>query len=410
MRVRECGHDDATPGAAFCRSCGQKLTNLDVEINGRAVAPAASELEGGRRGRWSRKRRAWTAAAVALVLGLGIAFYEIQDAWYGPEEPVEALISAMEDGDGPAVAAMIADSAARSDLKDDAKDSPLLRAGALDTGYRPPTDMRVTGVEYGGSGDDRTQREDRDGAEVSVSYTLGGKQRSATVRVQRENSGVFRSWELWPDALLTNISVDVWHTASGKYAIAGVHTKAASLVGLPGSYTVTADPDGLYDRTTDHVAVPIGDDRSVSIDKPRPKKTTTAEAEKQVRGFIDKCASGGPPANECNFNDDAARSGYVPEKTQWSIDSYPEIELRPYKARAPEQLTNGEAKDYGILMVVTKKAGKAIGKYENILDDAETITAAIEVTGMVTIGDDGKPEFSATTCPPNQKMCLLRGQ
>ena len=139
--------------------------------------------------RWWRRlsRRARFVVAglvVALVVGVPATIWVVGKVAYAPEEPVEDLVAAFNDGD-LARAAELAGCTSR-----------LCRPGALSAGYRAPERMEIAEVAMGGS-------TNPDSADVIVRYELAGERRESVVRVSREPGLLPKGWSIRSGAVGT---------------------------------------------------------------------------------------------------------------------------------------------------------------------------------------------------------------
>lgn len=352
------------------------------------------------------------AIGAAVIIAAGTVLYFVQAQWFSPEDPVRELFDALESGDGPAVAAL---------LEVDPELHPLLKSGALETGFEAPTGFEVVSVEHdvkteakpAGDGigvkivEDYTQRPDMENARVTISYRLGGEEHTAELYAVREEGGWFRPWRLDPGALVTTLVP--YASIDGSFQVAGIVTTElgtvddglydapVSLLALPGVYTVAAPPNPLYESVEEAVTVPLGAvDVSVSATttlRPEAVEAVTAE----VHSHIDECAlTGGAPAPECGFREDSGWLSLIRGTPQWEVLSYPEIEVAS---------TSGDAQ--WPLEVSTTTPGAATVTYENSAGGSRTIEVAIHANGYA--GVEGEQNdvfvFEPQTCDIDSGYC-----
>jgi hypothetical protein len=363
---------------------------------------------------WARRvrlpRRVAVTAAIAAVAVLAAAgtLYLVQGQRYSPEEPVRELIAAMEQGDGPALAAL---------LSVDAEAHPLLAAGALDAGYEPPTDLAIVGVEYDTAGqweatgdgmstrwaEDYTKRPDMEHATVTLTYRLAGEEHTAELDTTREGGGWARPWSLNPAVLETTLTASATRHGSVALAAASVdHAPAeddqwsteddrTGLLALPGVYTATAPGDALWTDAEATVAVPLGEDAAAVLSADIQPEAQ-ADIQAAVVAHVDACATtGGYPDAACGWRDDSGWMTLLPEGTPWVLESYPTVEIEP---------------DYqGGLEVRSVEPGAAVAEYETVAGETRTVTADVHANGYAILAEDGTLAFEPQACDIGVLYC-----
>ncbi|SDD93832.1 hypothetical protein [Glycomyces harbinensis] len=415
--AEDCDHQGAREGARFCASCGATLTTPDAApVTEAAPAgmprPARRESPGWVRRLRLPRRIAVPLAVVAVVAVAGVGgLYIVQGQRYSPEEPARELIAALEDGDGRAVAAI---------LGVDAEAHPLLAAGALDSGYEPPTNLEVLGVAFDTAGEreatgdgmstrwteDYTQRPDMEHATVTIGYELAGEAFTVDLDATREGSGWARPWALNPAGLETTVRAS--GTAPGAVQLAAVSIDAdpaeetdgdgwgdadepVGLLALPGVYTATAPGDGLWTDAATTVTVPLGEDGTAVLSadiRPEAEADTLAA----VVAHVDACAAaGGYPDAACGWRDDTGWMSLMPDDATWTVETYPSVEVEPDHA--------------GGLEVHTTTPGVAVAKYDTVAGETRTITAEVHANGYTTLGDGGTLDYEPQACDIGQSYC-----
>jgi hypothetical protein len=260
--------------------------------------------------------------------------------------------------------------------------------------------VQIVSVQYGGAlPDDQTRRPDRSHAVVNVRYRIGGAVHDGRVSVQRSGLGLFRDWEIDspPGALLDVVSpnTDRAQLAGAavptvKQAGTGANTSGA-VWALPGTYTLTAAPNPLFDVTPVTVIV-AGGDRQQAEPPVTLKPAVLAAVDRQVHDRIDACAK--QDNMQPDVDPGALGGGSCPmryntsytftRQIKWTIDRYPALEIR-IGDDGPQ--------------VHTTTAGKATINYQwttGILEPrtwhTETDTTEITVSGPVELVD-GKPTW-----------------
>ncbi|MQM26648.1 zinc ribbon domain-containing protein [Glycomyces albidus] len=414
----DCDHAGTRDGARFCPACGAALapdatpTPVATAIPHPAGIPRPAQYGRADRARRIRlPRRAAVAVAVLAAAAVAAAgtLYLVQGQRYSPEQPARELIAALETGDGPALAAL---------LGVEADAHPLLAAGALETGYEPPTDLAVVGVDYDTAGqweatgdgmssrwvEDYTQRPDMEHATVTIAYSLNGEAHTIELDATREGGGWARPWSLNPAVLETTVTPSARRPGPVQLAAATVdHAPPAEddqwstqddptgLLALPGVYTATAPGDALWTDAEATVAVPLGEDTAAVLSadiRPDAEVDTVAA----VVAHIDACAAiGGYPNAECGWRDDSGWITLLPDDTPWTLETYPAVEVEP---------------DYaGELEVYTVEPGSAVATYETAAGEARTVTAEVHANGTATLGDGGALVFQPQACDLGASYC-----
>jgi hypothetical protein len=253
-----------------------------------AVAAAPWWLKHGER--WQLIIGAVVVILCMVVLGGYLVVVKINNARYPPDKPVLELFAALQARDG-AAAARLAGCA-----------SPSCPA-AVSAGYQPPTDVRVTKVQYLNAEDGRT---DTSHAAVKVTYQLAGTgEQQTTIQVQRSGTLLKRPFKIVSGAsghvtLTAAAQVDRVHLGSLDVAVAD-EQRSAQQSGepvrlLPGTYTARLpDDDPLFAAAGGDVRVDVAahpDDLAqplpITMDvQIRPEITAAVDA--QVEQLLTSC-------------------------------------------------------------------------------------------------------------------------
>lgn len=394
----ECGHEGVRAGAKFCTRCGQALASS--KTTAAAFSPNPALVAWGKLaalrpslGPAARRWVKWGGAVVVALVVVGVtALYVVQGRYYSPEEPVTAYLDALEAGDGPAVAELLGVEGR----------NPLLEPGALDEGYAPPERMEISGVEHGVSTEldddaDYHQRPDMDYARVTISYQLDGEEYEHEISVHRDDSGMFRQWHLVPELLSSEVGASISHTSNEAHQIANIETDFENdLIALPGVYDVSISGDSLYEDATGKATVPINDSGTASIDR-ELRPGIVEEVQNQVNEKVDECISQtGMPDNSCGFRDSSGRLSLIPSSAEWSLNSYPEIDIEEHTESDP---------DIGPIITVTTTPGEASTEYTNVAGGSRSVTVEIIFHGHITAGDGDAITWHSRVCEVGQDIC-----
>jgi hypothetical protein len=306
------------------------------------------------------------AVVVALVVGVPATLWAVGKVAYSPEEPVEDLAAAFNDGD-VARAAALAGCA-----------SKLCGGG---DGYEAPGGMKIVNVAMGGSTSPDT-------ADIRIGYTLAGQPQQSVIRVERGSGLTPSDWRI-----VSGVTSSLEVVAPGMTAVTvgGVELavpsggdRTARTQVLMGSYTVRATPGNkLYDASEVAAAI-TGDLRNRGVTSvtltPTVRPAILDAATRQIRDFLDGCAHSPDyepevDGRKCPF----AHKWPVPDRSTpalWTIEP-PEFQL------APKDLPTKDAQ----LEVRTTKPGKATINYTS-RGKPETYKYEVTVGGTVTVGDN----------------------
>lgn len=350
--------------ARFCRRCGINLATGTVATVTTTAAPAPGEQSSR-----SLRRRLLILAAVVAVIAAGVAaYYRVQTTGeQSPKGPVKAFFAALERESYEQALTYVGSS------------SPLLKAGALKKGYRPPGPATIGEVTYG-EPDDDTKRPNKNIARVRVEFDVGENHYETIVQLERERSGITRAWRIVSGATgyLDVISPSV---KTARVANATVDTIAAerasnsvdgSIEALPGEYTIGVDGPLVTAEVVTHV---VGGraDRLTATELPlKVNPDAVDEVNNQVRAKADDCATETDlNPTKCPF--ELGEFVYDAADVRWKIDSYPEIELKV-----------SDDPEFGPVEVRTKTPGKATVTYAH-LGETKTATVDVKVAGTVTV-------------------------
>jgi hypothetical protein len=309
-----------------------------------------------------------------LLVGVPAALWVVGTVAYGPAEPVEELVAALNDGDVERAATL-----ARCT-------SRLCRPDALHDGYRAPTGVSVTAVAEGGASSPGT-------ADVRIAYEVAGERRESVVRVRQESGLFLREWTIVSGA---TGYLEVLAPGAKSARIAGTDVavpaggRTASTQALIGAYTVAAGTDDpLYEAAPATVAV-AGDLRNRTVTsveltltvRPKVREDVTG----QVTAFLDQCRAQ-PDARPRAADADCPFAYGRPLPTgataqTWTLLDPPTVELaRPERAQ-PDV----------VLEVRTTKVGHAQFSYTYDGTVYEADPVEVSVRGVVWL-DTGTVRF-----------------
>jgi hypothetical protein len=339
--------------AAFCRTCGHALAKAGsspATPTQRQAPPLESDPEPvpgpvpklatdpdeaagpdvpAMRRRLRRRVLLVAGVVVALLAATGVVAL-IEDTLYSPDGTVTKLFDALARRDGPAARAL-----------GGCENSPVCGPDGLGTGYTPPTDLRITAVEYGRAAkDDPTRRPDNNRAIVRVQYRLAGATHQDAVGLQRLGGGFFRDWSIVKPAgwrlTLDSAQVEQARVAGVVTATTKARTEGAGVVfAVPGGYQVAGVPDALFDTRQLSLTVAGPDPGGTTRLPASPKPTALGEVEKQVRQHLDGCAAqavlrprlgtGLDSINSCPFSANVRYT--IIRDIRWTVANYPELSL-----------------------------------------------------------------------------------
>jgi hypothetical protein len=311
------------------------------------------------------------AVIAALVVGVPATLWVVGKVAYSPEEPVEDLVAAFNDGDAVRAATLAGCS------------SRLCGAAALGENYEPPRGVSIVNVAMGGSTSPDT-------ADIRIRYTLAGERQESVLRVRRDGGLLPREWRLESGATGT---LEVSAPGLSSVKVGGVEIAVAADSGrtgrnqaLLGAYRVTATPgNGLYQDSAGTAPI-TGDLRTRGVTTvtltPAVRTDLADGAKRQIREFLEACARSPEyepvvDGRRCPF----AHKWPVPDRSTpaaWTIDPFPEFELMP-----PDQPTRTAQ-----LEVRTTKPGRAEVNYTS-RGKAETYRYEVTVGGTVTVDASG---------------------
>jgi hypothetical protein len=350
--------------------------------------PAAEVLvEGARAGvrggtrlfrRLPRRAKLILAGVVAaLVIGVPVTLWVVGKVAYAPEEPVEDLVAAFNDGDIGLAGRLSGCS------------SPLCREETLDEGYEAPTDMSVTAVAMGGDSSPDT-------ADVTVRYELAGQRRQSIVRVRRDSGVLPQEWAIASGVtgsleVVTPAPVRTVRVADVDVPV-GTGGRTSRERALLGAYTVTVASDNpLYEAAPQTVAL-AGDLRnrstvtSVEV-TPTIRAAARDEVDRQVRALLEQCADlatdrPNVSGKDCPFahTDPPMPSGSTGQT--WTIVDPPVVDLvKPDRPQRDAELE-----------VRTTKPGKVTFNFTFDGTEFGPYETGIKVSGVVRL-DNGAVRF-----------------
>jgi hypothetical protein len=315
-------------------------------------------------------RRGWTprgtiiaivAVMVAVGMVIGVALYLLPARGSAAEDHVLGYFRSLSAKDGKAAGEYL------DAIK--AAETPLWDAGALVSGYEPPSRVEVISSEAGAPPGVPTTRK-REYATVTVSYVVGRAPASEMFVVDRKSGG---EWRIIA-ARLGQLSLGEGPT---EFQVAGTHGTDSVLV-PPGAYRVTIEDDALFEDSTSTVAVSPGIVGMAGNDVPgmflpdlTVRTEVVEEVEAQVKAVIDECASElGFGETSCPWKSSSGSTSFYMTDA-WDVKSYPDIEV-----------VLGDA---GLVEVETTKPGEASGE-----DSFEgEVTVSIVPAGPVIRQSDG---------------------
>jgi len=359
-----CGAE-AADGARFCRACGAELA---------------------RRRPWRLPTRTIVvgAAAVLLVV-LALAFFAIQRS-SDPRDPVREFFAALQARDTARIQAVVGCDA-------------ICGAGALSSGFTPPSDVEIGEVTEGiGRPDDVTRRPDPNTAAVAVNYTVDGVGFVATVVVVRGGQGLVRTWTLReaPGAWLDVVSAQLPTATVGALSVPTVtadfakDTKDALWV-FPGVWTVAAPGNAMVGAPSVQVAIGASDHEVVTL-AAEVKPEALTEVNRLIEARLTACAAQAdlmPSVPDellsCPFK---ASLVTTPRNIRWTVLEAPTVKLHPIERPLDQART---------FWVETVREGRARVTYEYTLGvlpatrtwipAEETVTFTIK--GAAGLSDQG---------------------
>jgi hypothetical protein len=275
-----------------------------------------------------RRRLLLAAGMVVACLAATGVITLIEDTMYSPDGTVTKLFDALAQRDGPTARAL-----------GGCQNSPVCGPDGLSTGYTPPTDVRITAIEYGrAANDDPTRRPNNNQAIVLVQYRLDGVIHEDAVGLQRSGGGFLRDWSIVKPAGW-RLTLDSAHVGQAQVAGAFVATTKAGrgvVFAVPGVYQIAGVSDALFDAAPLTLTVAGPDQGGLTNLPTKPKPGVIGEIEKQVRQHIERCAAqpvlnpklgtGLDAINSCPFS---ARVRYtIIRNIGWTITTYPEVTLK----------------------------------------------------------------------------------
>jgi hypothetical protein len=311
------------------------------------------------------------AVVVALVVGVPATLWVVGRVAYAPEEPVEDLVAAFDDGDLARVATLARCTSAR-----------LCSPAALADGYEPPRDVTIDNVAMGGSTSPDT-------ADIRIRYTLRDEQRTSIIRVRRGGGLTPQEWSI--ESGLTG-TLEIAAAGLTSVTVGGIEVNVPAAGRTPlretaliGAYTVRAAPGNRLYEASEEVAVVTDDLRTRKLPpvalEPTVRPAILDAAKRQIQEFLDACERSPDYApkvggRECPF----AHKFPLPDMStpaRWTYDPAPEFDVIP-----PDEPTKEPQ-----LTVRTTKPGRATVNYTS-RNKPETHTYEVTVGGTVTVGDN----------------------
>lgn len=309
---------------------------------------------------WLRKALLIVVAVALLLIG---AVYAIRSTVSSPESAVRGYFDALADRDAGGALAATAPEVRDQVARDVISDAVL---GA--EGYAPPRDVDIRELTVDGRG-----------AVAEVSYTVDEQERSATLRLRRDDGmldSVLHRW-LVVDGIgslrLTDPPAEV--TVNGQRIAAYDAQGPRILQALPGGYQIgVPEGDPLWEARS--VPAQVAPQDATEVRVPLTARAEVRESvEAQVRDLVDDCAASTelvPPG--CPF-------GYAvvaqAEDISWRIERYPSLSL-----------TAGREGDQLVVLVGTSQEGEAVisGSRRFVGEFEQPIP--FPVTGVATVQGD----------------------
>lgn len=327
-----------------------------------------------------------------------------QETVYSPEQPVEELLKAIADRNGDRAAELLG------------VESSLITSAALEQGYTPPTDMRITKVEYGHpmeglnhlEREDPKRRPERDVGSVYVDYTVNGTEHSTWFLVQREKTGMLRGWEI--GALLPGhvgeLKVVSQHVPFVKVAsrsgiaTASSHRSLAApepLRALPGTYDISIEEENvlfgkgvvgeLEVATRSSLSAAGRGVATFELDELEVRPDVVEQVESQIDFYLDECeTSTDPLPTPCPFRFTQGGVFKQIDTVEWTILKRPEVQVKP----AADDVAYSSP-----ISVETVSEGKAkvTVTFQREYYEPTTETMDFSVGGSVDISEEGNVEW-----------------
>ncbi|WP_434740958.1 M48 family metalloprotease [Micromonospora sp. SH-82] len=308
--------------SADARGAGRPVTTADLFRPSRSASP----------------RTVVVAGVLALACGFGgTVLGAAQWAFFRPATVVDDYFSALEDRDGRAALGLMSPAVS--------VDADRIAEFVAAEGYQPPQDVEVTKIERDG-----------DEATAFVAYTVFDEPITAELHLRRDETatlGLFHGWRIdATPAVLTVPGGQPEVTVNGIPVPVG--PEGASLALLPGTYQLTGQQGPLTETSPQpYVVVPGQTDAGAAYLEPTVDPDAQAAAEREVRTYLDTCATEKVAAPEgCPF----AYYGGGVKRIAWKIVTYPKITLEltdatsarvstPFEAQGRIRAT-GTAEDY----------------------------------------------------------------
>jgi hypothetical protein len=242
-----------------------------------------------------------TTVVIAVIVLISATTVVVQRFWFTPESVVNGYFTALANRDAKQ-ALTYGGSTVSSDLLSSDK-------------YVPPTKLAV----------DDLKDDDKDGKTAKVSFLIGDKRQSGTVRLHHKSDlswGLFRGWELAGD----RPSIEVTTTAPVAVQVNGhalnPETDGSHLDVFPGRYVVDLADNPLVE--SDPVTIDAAFGNSTAELTPRIKTTAKTAVDKQINAYLTGCLTAATkPDSNCPFsiNSDITRP-------VWRITTFPTVALR----------------------------------------------------------------------------------
>jgi hypothetical protein len=266
----------------------------------------------------------------------------------------------------------------------------LCAGSALAADYEPPADVRIGEVAYGEPAGDGDQK-DKSVAYVPVTYRLGDKPQSVTMRVQRIGSGLSRPFRLMSGATgrLTVTADHLKQVQLGGALVPVNEPGSLGVAALPGSYTVKVpDGDPLFGPAPDVPAridiAAVADAAAAPVPLVVPvqiREGVAGQVEQQIKAFLDECAKQQTlTPRSCPFRVKGIIIGVT--GVRWSIEQPPAIEVVP--AEEPEP-TDPPAT---VRTVTPGRAGVTYSAFTSAGGDRTTFTEEIPIEIKGTVAAD----------------------
>jgi hypothetical protein len=304
-----CGEAASDATYLFCTACGARLDGEDralVHVPKGSRAAALLDAEETSEGSWWRRYRRLLIIGTVVAVAVGAGGF-VSWQWAGfrtADGPVRSFFAALEDGDGPGAAALLADAVFLNDntigTDEEILASPVWTAGALDAGYTAP-ELETVDVEYFMDAKGVERRPDKSLARAAVEFTLNDERFTMEFLMERETEGLNRAWTIGAVAMgLVPIG-----GSGGEVRVANTDVDGA-VFAPPGVYEVAVTGSALFDDTAGQVMIG-GEDYTegtvdeTSLEEPAPAASTVAPDDYEGDEY-DSLFGGGEPLDSLDWD------------------------------------------------------------------------------------------------------------